>query len=136
MLNTISRVAGATLALLVLVASYNVSAVQAQKSTNAALVTTACNYGQVTECGHEPVRTVCSREVKSDMGWLTRTFGFGLGPETCVQIGDKTLYKDFFRGGAAGSCMVWSGVGKDGTSIKPKLNDEPSDGSEDDSSCS
>ncbi|MEP6763931.1 MAG: hypothetical protein ABJB66_06455 [Gemmatimonadaceae bacterium] len=134
MMNTISRVAGATLALLILGASYNVSAVQAQKS-GSTLVTTACNYGQVTLCGTEPAQVVCSREVKVDLGWFTKTFGFGLGPEVCVPQGQKNLYKDFNRGSASGSCMVWSGVGIDGTAVKPKLEDEPSDGLEADASC-
>ena len=138
MTNTISRVAGATLALLVLGASWNVTTVQAQRGNSAnVIITTFCEMGQVTQCGHTAARTECSREVHFDLGWLSRTFGFGLGAETCVQIGEKFLYKDFIQGRSSGACMVYSGVGVDALSVRPKFDDEPSDGNDyDSSSCS
>ncbi|MDQ6612268.1 MAG: hypothetical protein M3Y64_07530 [Gemmatimonadota bacterium] len=138
MTNTISRVAGATLALLILGATYNVSAVQAQKGkATPTLITTSCEMGQVTQCGHTAARTECSRSVTIDFGWLTKTFGWGVGEITCVQIGEKFLYKDFNQGRSSGACMVYSGVGVDALQVRPRNNDEPSDGSDyDDGSCS
>lgn len=70
------------------------------------LVYTACQMGELTKCGSEPVRQNCTFSLQIDLDVFKRSGGFKFGGETCTDVGTKDLFKDFYKEAPYGFCYV------------------------------
>ncbi len=108
MFMTIPRAALGALALLLAVATLNVSGARAQDAT---ITPTACGVGSNTVCGAAPIQT-CETSFHLNLHFLTRGGGLTYSTTKCTNSGYRTLYKDHKRttirrpGGAVPTCSA------------------------------
>lgn len=93
MFMTIPRAALGALALLLAVATLNVSGARAQDAT---ITPTACGVGSNTACGTAPIQT-CETSFHLNLNFLTRGGGLTYSTTKCTDSGYRTLYKDHKR---------------------------------------
>ncbi len=122
--------AGVTAALMFAVLS-SVGVARAQDTSSPDLVRTACEYGNLTECGSLTVGTQCSYTWGFEIGIIAKVLGINYNGQKCEGATTKKLYKDYEKGkNDFGVCIAYP-------SREPAPQDvtgAPRDGEYDDSS--
>jgi hypothetical protein len=93
MFMTIPRAALGALALLLAVATINVSGARAQDAT---ITPTVCGVGSHTACGTSPIQS-CETSFHLNLNLLARGGGLTYSTTKCTESGYRTLYKDIKR---------------------------------------
>jgi hypothetical protein len=128
--NTLFKVVAGVLALS---AGLAFTPVGAQTSTTKELVTTACTYGQVTECGTKPAQTTCTLGISVTPN--AGLWGFSLSFGTCATSGSINLYKDYYKGTSGGTCVQTIKYPADATSTSGTGDQVPELSGEVEESC-
>lgn len=87
---TIPRAALGVFALLVTVATVDVSRAMAQDT---AVTPTTCGPGVLKACGSEEFKR-CDHAVSGNVSWMAQLFGLTMTSTNCTSAGYRTIYKD------------------------------------------
>ncbi|MCA0377295.1 MAG: hypothetical protein LCH84_16755 [Gemmatimonadetes bacterium] len=93
------------------------------QSSSQELVSTFCGSGMVNECGTEPTNKTCEFEISVTKDPAS-TIGISISFTKCTYHGERKVYKDYYRGGAAGACIKYPRTPADATATGGRDEDQ------------